>query len=96
MIVRWLEDAIDDLDALADYIATDDPAAAARVFTRIEETTDGLAGFPHRGRPGRCAGTRELVVTGTPYVVAYRITDKTIDILRVLHGRRRWPDTFSG
>lgn len=91
MIVRWLEDA---LDELADYIATDHPAAAARIFVRIEQLADGLASFPEHGRPGRCAGTRELVVTGTPDVVAYRITGDTIDILRVLHGRRLWPDSF--
>ena len=46
---------------------------------------------PH-SRPGRVAGTRELVITGTPYVAAYAVTAETIRILRVLHGAQRWPD----
>jgi addiction module RelE/StbE family toxin len=51
-----------------------------------------LRDFPESGRPGRVAGTRELVVTGTPYVAAYQVTDTAVRILRVLHGAQQWPD----
>jgi toxin ParE1/3/4 len=47
---------------------------------------------PEAGRKGRVAKTRELVIARTPFVVAYRIKDETIEILRVFHGSRRWPD----
>jgi len=49
--------------------------------------------MPRMGRIGRIAGTRELVLSGTPYVVIYdlRNMDEQIYILRVLHGARRWP-----
>jgi plasmid stabilization system protein ParE len=44
------------------------------------------------GRSGRVAGTRELVIAGTPYLVAYRVEAKAVVILAVIHGAQRWPD----
>ncbi len=44
--------------------------------------------------PGRVKGTRELVVVRTSYIVAYRLKRGKIQILRILHGARQWPDTF--
>jgi toxin ParE1/3/4 len=49
---------------------------------------------PYLGRPGRVANTRELVVTSTPFIVAYRVVSDRIEILAVFHGARRWPDSF--
>jgi toxin ParE1/3/4 len=46
------------------------------------------------GRPGRVTGTRELVVDGTPYILPYRVRNRVVQILRVLHGARRWPQRF--
>ncbi len=40
------------------------------------------------------AGTREIVVSQSPYIVAYRRVGDTIELLAVLHGRQRWPDTL--
>jgi plasmid stabilization system protein ParE len=34
------------------------------------------------------------VIASTPYIVAYRIKRNTIQILAILHGRRRWPGSF--
>jgi toxin ParE1/3/4 len=42
------------------------------------------------GRPGRVQGTRERIITGTPYIVVYRVRHE-VEILRVLHGAMRWP-----
>jgi len=53
-----------------------------------------LTTFPQSGRTGRIGGTRELVVPRTPFIVAYRIKDETIDILAVHHTSRRWPERF--
>jgi toxin ParE1/3/4 len=55
-----------------------------------------LVELPHRGRPGRWPGTRELVIPRTPYIVPYRVRGDFIEILRVFHGARRWPDEPSG
>jgi toxin ParE1/3/4 len=53
-----------------------------------------LADFPEAGRAGRVAGTYEWVIEGTPYVVAYRIREGSIEILAVIHASRRWPNSF--
>lgn len=93
MIIGWSQQAADDLAALRAYIAEDDPAAAQRVVLHIiHSVEDLLAGQPQMGRPGRLAGTRELVVPRTSYIVPYRIRDNRIQVLRVYHGARRWPD----
>ena len=53
-----------------------------------------LAEQPHQGRAGRVPGTRELVITDTPYIIPYRVVEDTVQILRVLHGKRKWPAGF--
>jgi len=80
-----------DLAELLAYIATDNPNAAYRVQEEIRTQTEKLAQHPEIGRRGRVRGTRELVVTRTPYIAAYCIVGDTVTILRVLHGARRWP-----
>lgn len=94
MQVRWLKSALRNLGDEAEYIAQDDPQAAARVVILIEDAVAMLSEHPALGRPGRVPGTRELVVVGTPYLVPYRVREARIDILRVFHGRRRWPSNF--
>ncbi len=91
MIVRYTRQAVADLDHAREYIALDNPGAAATIAARIREAVDGLRQFPERGRQGRVAGTRELVVPRTPFVVPYRIVGREIHILAVLHGKRDWP-----
>jgi toxin ParE1/3/4 len=47
---------------------------------------------PKLGAPGRIPGTRELVIPKTPYIVPYRVRGTKIEIARVYHTSRRWPD----
>ena len=91
MRVRWLARALANLNAEAEYIARDKPQAAARMVQTIRQSVDLLQRHPALGRPGRVAGTRELVIPGTPYIVPYRIRDNEIHLLRVFHGARKWP-----
>jgi toxin ParE1/3/4 len=86
--------ALKNLDEEAAYIARDDPEAAARIVERIVTSVEGLAAHPASGRPGRVPGTRELVVSGTPYLVPYRVRSETVEILQVFHGARKWPERF--
>ena len=91
MRIAWYPSALDDLESLRAFIAQDDPGSAALVAHRILDAVETLLRFPARGRPGRVPGTRELVVSRTPYIVAYRVRADTVDVLRVLHGAQRWP-----
>jgi toxin ParE1/3/4 len=91
----WSPEAIDDLAALRAYIEQDDPAAAQRVALHIVHNVQTLlAENPKMGRPGRVPGTRELVIPRTPFIVPYRLRGGAIQVLRVFHGARRWPEGF--
>lgn len=95
MNIVWSPQAIEDLISLREYIADDNPAAARRVVLRIVHDVEHLLPEnPHLGRPGRVPGTRELVIPQTPYIVPYRLQRDALQILRVYHGARRWPDRF--
>jgi toxin ParE1/3/4 len=93
--VVWLRTALRNLDAAAAWIARDSPTAATRVVQRIRRATERLAAHPESGRPGRVAGTRELVVPGLPYILPCRLREDRVEILRVLHTARRWPEQGS-
>jgi toxin ParE1/3/4 len=92
--VRWLRAALKNLDEEAGYISQDSPAAAAKMVIAITEAVNSLARYPAIGRPGRVAGTRELVVSGTPYIIPYRIRGSSVEVLRIFHGARKWPEGF--
>ena len=91
MRVRWLRTALRNLDAEAAYIAAEDPVAARTVVERVLNAVETLADHPAIGRPGRVAGTRELVVPKTRYIVPYRVRGQTVEVLRVFHTSRRLP-----
>jgi len=84
-----------DKDSLIDYIAQDNLRAAIGVGDEIERQVNLLADHPKLGRIGRVRGTRELVISGTPYITAYKISGDNIYILRVLHGARNWKKQFN-
>lgn len=94
MEVIWRPIALEDVAEARAYIARDNPAAAERIALAIRTAVARLASFPHLGRPGRAGRTRELVVAGTPYIVAYAVVDEQVMILSVLHSARQWPERF--
>jgi toxin ParE1/3/4 len=89
--LRWTRLAIKDLDRAHEYVAEDNPSAANHLIDRIEEAVRVLRQHPTAGRNGRLKGTRELVVTGTPFVIPYRVRRNAVEILAVIHGARKWP-----
>jgi addiction module RelE/StbE family toxin len=94
MKIRWSPTAVSDLVSIRDYIAQDNPSAARKVANRIKESVNRLTGFPLSGRIGRLLGTREMVIPGTSYIVAYTLQSEEIQIAAVLHGRQNWPESF--
>lgn len=94
MKLTWSPEARIDLREMVLYLADKNPYAARALYERIETIAAELVATPYIGRPGRIPGTRELVITTTPYILPYQIRADTIEILRVYHGARRWPKRF--
>jgi toxin ParE1/3/4 len=93
--IVWTEPARQDLRQIFVYIAKDSPKAAAKVLSLIKERTVLLQDNPLLGRMGRVDGTRELVITDSPYILPYRLKESQIQILAVFHSARQWPEHFN-
>jgi len=91
----WTKAAMSDLEKLAAYIAEDSEQNAELVEARIHVSARLLSRLPGAGRSGRVKGTRERVISRTPYILVYRLHSKTVRVLRVYHGARRWPSRFT-
>jgi toxin ParE1/3/4 len=91
MELRWTEGAANDLEWIADYLFEHAPRRAAELVREIYNAPAALLTFPHRGRPGKREGTRELTLSPLPYIVVYEITADVIHIVRILHGAQQWP-----
>ncbi len=86
MTISYARAALNDIEAITDYSAQDNPTAAGGVKDRIFREIDQLAGHLGAGRAGRVGGTRELVIP--PYIVAYQVNGDVIEISAVIAGRR--------
>ncbi|MBA2848865.1 type II toxin-antitoxin system RelE/ParE family toxin [Thermosulfuriphilus ammonigenes] len=89
--LKWLRLALRDLDEISSYIAKDNPTAAQKVVQRVYEVALNLRDHPAMGRLDRVPGTRELAISGLPFILVYRVKGRRVEILRVLHGARKWP-----
>lgn len=92
--IVWTDPAINDLASLRAYIEKDNPGAARKMALRILNAAQDLSAHPNLGRMGRIADTRELVISGTPFIMPYRVKGDLIEVLRILHGAMKWPDAL--
>lgn len=93
--LEWTEQATRQLDQAHDYIAlSNSEEVAERIATQIVTTIQQLTAFPMSGRSGRVPGTRELVISNTPFIAAYAIDHDRIVILAIYHGAQQWPEAF--
>ena len=90
MKVVWTTEAHRDRADIWDYIATDNPRAAARIDELFSNAAAMLAEHPWLGRPGTIPGTRELIPHES-YRLVYEIDDDTLWILTLVHTSRQWP-----
>jgi addiction module RelE/StbE family toxin len=88
MKLRWTNPALGDMAAIHAFIAEHNPGAALKVVCILRAQAEGLTAHPQMGRLGRIDGTRELAVSGSAFVIAYRATETTVDILAIRHGAR--------
>jgi toxin ParE1/3/4 len=94
-VIVWTEQATQQLDQAHDYIALSNSVeVAARITMHIATSVQQLATFPSSGRAGRVPGTRELVISNSPFIVAYSIERDRIVILAIYHGAQQWPAAF--
>lgn len=94
MVITWRRAALNDLEAIQEFIAQDNPDAAVRIRTAIRAAVERLAVYPDLGRAGRVEGTRELIFPGTPYIAVYRVIGGQLRILSIIHSSRQWPQRF--
>ena len=88
MLVTYASAARRDLNAIIDYISLEDRAAAERGFYAISDSVSRLGDYPNMGHVGRVPDTRELSVTGLPYIVVYEVSAEAVTVLAVFHGAR--------
>jgi plasmid stabilization system protein ParE len=75
--IVWTEPALADLDAIADYIAIEDPVAAAELVRRVFNHVEQLQVHPRSGtKPPEVKGSRYRQIVEPPCRVFYR-TDRT-------------------
>ena len=83
--VIWTEPALNDLDAIADYIALDNPAAAKRLVQKVFRHVEQLADHPKSGsRPPELKGSRYRHIVEPPGRVFYRHESAQVFILYVM------------
>jgi len=91
MQVEWTAVALKQLDLVHKHYADISPKLAAGIFRMLAQATERLEQFPLSGRLGQLSGTRELIVSGLPFLVVYRVREEEVAILRVFHTARDWP-----
>jgi toxin ParE1/3/4 len=93
--IEWTEQAARQLEQAQDFIAlSNGEEVADRITMRIVSSVQRLSTFPLTGRAGRFRGTRELVISHTPFIAAYTLNRDRIVILAVYHGAQQWPEVF--
>jgi len=91
MKVVWSRRAIRHFIQLREYIEKDSEQNAAHVAQRILKAVHLVQSHPEMGRPGRVVGTRELVISDTPYIIPYRVRRDRLELIAVFHSRQKWP-----
>ncbi len=95
MKLSWSRRSLRELAGIEAYISEQNPSAARRVAAAIVESAYRLEDFPHIGRRSERSDIRLLKVTGLPYIMPYRVEDKVVEILAVLHERIERPGDWT-
>jgi addiction module RelE/StbE family toxin len=90
LTLLWSTQALEDLQAITDYIGERNQTAADGLIERITFCAERLTQFPYMHRAGRVPGTREAVINSN-YVLIYRVTADVVTVLGVLHTRQQYP-----
>ena len=87
--IVWSEPALSDLDAIADYIALENPTAAAELVKRIVGHVEQLSEHPESGsRPQELKRSRYRQIVEPPCRVFYRYDGQRVFVLHVMRSAR--------
>ncbi|PPT74382.1 plasmid stabilization protein [Xanthomonas arboricola pv. populi] len=87
--IVWSEPAVADLDAIADYIALEDAAAAAALVRRVVAHVEQLAEHPESGsRPQELKRSRYRQIVEPPCRVFYRVDGQRVVVVHVMRSER--------
>ena len=94
MKLRWTPRAVADLEEISDYLAAASPQAWEHLLQRVEQLTETILDFPLMGKAGLVPGTREFVLSGTPYILVFQLKGDSVVIVSVRDGRMRLPPSL--
>ena len=91
--IHWSDQAKDDLAAIGDYIAADNPATAMRWVERLIADVERAAAMPLAGRVVPEYADRHDIreVLRRTYRIVYRVRDDAIEVLTIFEGHRLFP-----
>jgi toxin ParE1/3/4 len=90
MKVVYTDEALDDLDAIANWLIVHYPAVAPAVERRIRSILAHIARWPESSRrSAKRPGVRVVALGRYPYKIFYRVTGDTIEILRIHYAARQ-------
>ena len=90
--LRWTEQAVTQLGAIAECISLSSPMYAEQIVERIPMRLRQVQKFPACGRQVPEAGNPEIrQLVESPYRIVYRASHDTIEILAIVHGRQDLP-----
>ncbi|MFM5887935.1 MAG: type II toxin-antitoxin system RelE/ParE family toxin [Dolichospermum sp.] len=92
MQVKWLRQALRNLEQVRNYIIQDNPTAAQELIIKIQNAANQLEKYPFMGKSGRVEGTKELIISNSPYMIIYRVKEESVEILRILHTSKCYPE----
>jgi toxin ParE1/3/4 len=89
--IVWTEPALSDLDAIADFIALENPSAAIKLVRRVFRHVEQLADHPKSGsKPAELKGRTYRQIIEPPCRVFYRQDDACVFILHVMRSEQRF------
>lgn len=88
-MIFWTKRALSHLEAELDYYGRINPNLAKELSLIVKDSLASISNMPGIGRPGKKIGTRELVLSKYPYVLAYRVRNDVLEILAIIHQNRK-------
>jgi toxin ParE1/3/4 len=90
MKVIYTDEALKDLDEIADWLAVHYPAVAPAVEQRIRAVVARIGRWPESARrSAKRSGVRVVPLGRYPYKVFYRVRNNTVEILHIHHAARQ-------